>query len=732
MTQETMQFESFTGEEMAEAFLEKIMDIDRAVYEERYVGCLENMQARFRAERKSFVCIRQKGSDDPAGYINFFPVCDELWDDITESGSIIRDDDIMPDELVPYGTADDKGYNLFIISVVVLPEYRGSKDAVITLTDGFRDYLLKLEGEGHRINAIAGTAVSDDGKKFMYERFFYLKREVKDLPKETAEDNTENSFADKLPEEEPDQVYVCDGDFLDYFLAKKNNRYKKGYKNDLYLIIPFSCNEDGFKGFPAGAAEAEPEGNDDDAIMTRKLLTCLKEDLIYECSPELTSGITHYYLGSCRFLFSFDEYPRSFESRDEKTYFYGEEKAHLIMMADLTNKLFNLLIFIPNNRFSPSGAGDQMSQSFLPVRKFDGGMIVEDDHLRRMVHNRNRNGNPASLAPSDIEYYDLHELMHYLYGLIPCGQGKSLVSSSAFPPEEETGCILAGETYMSVHQDFRIKKDSFLTENNVGREIYDYYKIYLSERTVIFVEEPNRNGKSKSGLFDVSEREQKENDPERRNQLRTERLNERIATVTTYTFIMEIVTFRNTALQKVIEKVSAAILQDGDVSYKYVQTLYRDFARTDKYADKRNFRYFGTQKEAQAILEAFGTEELEKEYREKQKFLEHYIELSSAIREKRTAAIVGIGAAILSVLQVKDFFSDMIGDFASATGVPISQPNNIFYRLILSVTLFYILIMVILHFRNRRRREDNLIETYRNKYGFTESDDDRGSEEKQP
>ena len=712
---EESQFELITGDEMDEEFLEKVMDIDRATYEERYIGCLENMQARFRVEKRSFVCIREKGSDSLAGYINFFPVNDELWDDITESGSVIRDDDIMPEELMPFGTADDRGYNLFIISVVVLPAYRGSKDAIILLTDGFRDYLNKLNDEGHQINAISGTAVSDDGKKFMYERFFYLKREVKDLPKDTDE-------ADEV--EEPDQVYVCDGDFLEYFLNGKDNRYKKKYKNDLYMIIPFSCNENGFKGFPEGAEDAVPDGDDDDAIMTRKLLSCLKEDLIYECSNELTSGITHYYLGSCWFLFSFDEYPHAEDDYSGKTFFYGEEKAHLVMMADLENKLFNLLIFIPNNRFSPSGAGDQMSQSFLPVRKFEGNMIIENESLRRIVHNRNRNSNPAGLAASDIEYYNLHELMNVLFGLIPCGQGKSLVSASACPSEEEMGCILSGETYMSVHQEFRIKKEIMLTPEHVEREIYDYYKLFISERAVIIVDDFGENSEDKSRLFDASDKELNESDPAKRQQLKVERLDERIDIVTTYSFIMEIVTFRNTALHKITEKVSAAILQDGDVSYKYLQTIYRDLARTDKYADMRNFRYYGTQKEAQTILEVFGTKELESEYHAKQEFLESYIELSSANRGKTTATIVGVGAAVISLLEIKDFFADIISNGASHLGVPLAKPESIFYKLIIAGVAFYALVRVILYFRDRKRREENLIRTYQNKYLLKDMDDE--------
>lgn len=711
MSEEKEMFRVKTGEEFDESYLSKIYEIDKTVYEKRYWGVLENMVARYRAENRTFVCIEDTATGDVAGYINFFPVEEKLWKDITETGAVLRDDDIRGDEICPFkqkytdkDVEEGRGYNLFIISVAILPKYRKHKEAVITLTTGFRKYLCKLNDEGYKIHGISGTAVSDDGMKFMRERYFYLKREVEDI----EEGGT-------------DRVFVCDGELLEMFLDLDREdcfRYKKTYKSDLYMIIPYSCNEKGLRGFwedeeaEKAALEAAPKGDDEASIMTRKLLTCLKEDLIYECTPEMTEDIKHYYLGNCNFLYSYDEYP-TFEDDDEdndKTYFFGEEKAHLIMMADTKNMLFNLLIFIPNNRFCPSTAQDQVSQSFLPVRKISGGVITKKNLSSARSHNNNKNEGEDQ-GVSDIQYYNLNELINQLYGLIPCGHGKTLVCASDKPDDTELGCMLAGETYMSIHQDFRIRSNIFDIDKQCEKVVYDYYNIYLSERSVVFVE---NHGEDRQSLFDLAEEAKAKGDLDEW----VEQLENRIELVTTYTFIMEVVTFRNTALQKMTEKVAAAILQDGDVSYTYLQTLYRDFAGTDKYANKRNFKYYGTQKEAEAILDAFKTSELEKDYNDKQGFLESYIELSSANRSKLTTTIVGLAATLMSMFGLKEIFGEIIEPFAKRHGVPLAGAPNLFYKLVIAVFLFYLMITVILYFRDRKRREENLIETYKRKYYY--------------
>ena len=65
------------------AFLDdKIMGMDRAVYPPEYAGCIENMDARYRKNPRSFVCVMD--GEKLAGYVNFFPVSKEMWQRITD------------------------------------------------------------------------------------------------------------------------------------------------------------------------------------------------------------------------------------------------------------------------------------------------------------------------------------------------------------------------------------------------------------------------------------------------------------------------------------------------------------------------------------------------------------------------------------------------------------------------------------------------------------------------
>lgn len=186
-----MDFKVVFGGDFDETLLESIMDVDRECYEGEYVGELKNMIARYREIQESFVCILDE--DTVVGYINFFPVCDELWDDIISKGNIIRDDDIEPFEMMQY---KEHGNHLYILSVAIKEKYRDQKFLVKLLTDSFIEYLNRLNNT-YKIDAIAGTAVSQDGKKYLRGCRFNEVRRLSD----------------------GNVVYVCEGTNLKRFLS---------------------------------------------------------------------------------------------------------------------------------------------------------------------------------------------------------------------------------------------------------------------------------------------------------------------------------------------------------------------------------------------------------------------------------------------------------------------------------------------------------------------------------
>jgi hypothetical protein len=175
-----MKYKILTGEEFGEEFLEKIMEVDRECYTGEYVGELSNMQARYRKNPKSFVCVMD--GEDVAGYMNFFPVVHKLWEDIVETSMTIRDDDISPEEVAFF--VEGESHNIYVLSVAIREKYRDKKQegkpVVQILTDAFVSYLNELRKQGYELNALAGTAVSDGGRKFLRNCMFGERRRLSD------------------------------------------------------------------------------------------------------------------------------------------------------------------------------------------------------------------------------------------------------------------------------------------------------------------------------------------------------------------------------------------------------------------------------------------------------------------------------------------------------------------------------------------------------------------------
>ncbi len=152
-----------TGLTAPKDFIEDVFEIDKYTYSPELCGLKENLYNRYNRCPDSFLLLYD--NEDLIGYINFFPVGDALFAQLNDITNYkLRDDDILPEELNDW--QKDKPNNIFIISIVILPKYRGS-EAIIRLGNSFLEFLREKEANGYKINSISGTAVSDKGKKFL-------------------------------------------------------------------------------------------------------------------------------------------------------------------------------------------------------------------------------------------------------------------------------------------------------------------------------------------------------------------------------------------------------------------------------------------------------------------------------------------------------------------------------------------------------------------------------------
>ena len=430
-----MAYQVLYGEELGVDFLPQIMDIDCACYSAEYAGELEKMVARYEKNPQSFVCVADEGR--AIGYINFFPVTPVLWEEIVETGMRIRDDDITPDEVADYSKEHENF--LFIISVVIMPDYRDDRGVIQLLSDSFIEYLNRLESAGFLIGGISGTAVSEDGEKFLRTRMFRLYREI----------------------EKHNKVYLCDGIYLRKLL--KNELYYKTYKDDVFLFLPYADNVRNTKIEKIYQPEYDFH-NESVPETAGWLLQALDDCLHYEYQDFSESELKRAYLGEFQFLHTLDEYPDETDE-DARPHIVGEERVYISVIAHRASHMYVVLLFIPDCKFSSSQVEDQLSQGYLKIRRKD--------------------------ELDERGFYQYQTLSTYLkneYGLLECGKGKTILCMSNKPKDErEFYNILTAESYNSMHQEFHVEYDELQKIAQDNKAIYDYYDAYMTEETIAFI-----------------------------------------------------------------------------------------------------------------------------------------------------------------------------------------------------------------------------------------------------
>ena len=703
-----MNFKVLIGDDMNRNDLDKIFDLDKKVYGpigekagEDFVGTIDNMVDRFTHNKRTFVCLLDE-QDNLVGYINFLPLTDNVWNDIvngskksSEDKEIIWDDNLSHNEVLEEyikNTEENgetvKHNNLFIISVVIDEKYRG-RDTVTQLTNAFVDYLNGLEKEGYGINAISGIAITSDGEKFMRDRMFGIKRFIVPHPFRNTPNRIEEEKNDSI-----EIVYLTEGVYLEYLLKHPDKLYRKTTNDDVYLFLPY---------------EDSPDNHKMDALLTKQieapeeikpLLDNLDYCINYEYKSKIADELKRVSIGSFRFLHSSDDYSED-EEDEELPFIKGEEIVHVSLLAHHATNMYVVMLCIPNCRYSPSQVEDQLFQGFIKIRPQPDEQWSDMDF----------NGVP--------NYIDLNEYLSEHYGLYQCGDGKALLCSSGIPEDtiavnnpdqlptingkkisQEFLNILTCETYQSMIQDFFVRNKTLIDMAAKNRCVYDYYETYMSERMVAFI------------LNDFSEN-----------------LADRMELAATYIFIVELVLFQNTALNKLNKNVSTALAYEGNVSYEYIDDLYRDYAKTIKFWNSNNFKYYGTQLEAEQIKDAFDNEDLREQYNEQQEFLEHMVEVKNARTQERNGMKINILGTIISVIGTQEFairilrrvYEYIIND----NTIAIEEATNTFdVTIIGGVTLFIIILSLLFKKRKRsglmfRQPGNNTIKERPKRKGFT-------------
>lgn len=443
-----MTYKILKGEELGFEYLQKIMDIDEEVYSDLGMeGALEQMEKRYRKNKETFVVLENAESGETAGYINFFPVNEETFQDIMHGSEQIRDDDIEPEEMADYAP----GCHVYIISVAIREKYRGKESgASKALSDAWIAYLNELadkyglverekrnDGSLGKVEKarmdISGTTVSEGGQRFLRNHFFVQRR--------TIENN--------------EKVCICENKSLTKLLNNELNF--KTYRDDIYLFLPFTVEDDGstinslFDSTKQCIQEKWEKRHQSD--IPHFLIEKLKYCIDYECENIVAEELETICLGNFTFLHTNDLYDGDV---------VGEEEIHCLLTAHRKTQLYILTMVFTDSKFYTTQIEDQFSFNYLKIKNLDTG----------------------------DEYVDIEDYLERRYNLVSCGKGKILICMSNKPEKpEEFRHIMAAEVCNGLEQEYSLSCDGEIAKKWCETDCthYDAYSIFLSNSVIAFI-----------------------------------------------------------------------------------------------------------------------------------------------------------------------------------------------------------------------------------------------------
>ena len=710
------------------AFFDEIHRLDQAVYQGEDVGETQPMIDRYVRNKGSYIYL--KDSERPGeivGYLNFLSCSDSLRELIMNKNTPYPrlDDEIGivdPGDIEDYSVGKDAF--IYILSIVIKPEYQNDKSYITALTDGFCSFLRELnealcdgneEGTDLRIRGLAGCAVSAGGRKVLTSLRLNIHHEMMEADgSEAANTEADGSRFVKT------MMTIYDEPGEDTHFVRRlieDGVYVKTWKDDVYLMLPLTehernrstgilfDNEEDFDPYEhltgakklAGITISGGEGIYD-ADIPEKLKEYLGEYIQYECTNQAVRDIEMFYLGCFDFLHTNDNYNQDHPGYDaihdrmdadtmeassdetecmeeniaDKIFSYSDEetevglqKGYVILSAHRSTHMYIATVFFPEYAYSTTQLEDQVSNDYLKI----ADPRISEDIYKKAGKRR---------------YLRLYDYLWETYRLHRCGQEKILLCMDKKPDADryptEFQNILAAEVYNSTFINYHIDNESLRDMCLNDRAQYSYYEAYTSQMVIAFILEKK--------YFELG-------------------LDERMNITATYLFIAELIMFQNTALARMNAKVTEALASNGDMSTEEILELNQEYARTIPFWEPRNFNYLGTQAEADQIKKAFSNEELRDTYNQYQEFLEHVVDLKNGERENRNSMILNIAATVLAIIQVQGFATDLLAEFYASAGIEIASRfrgfDTTFSHSLLGMLFVLILFIFI---RDRKKNRD--------------------------
>lgn len=215
--------------------------------------------------------------------------------------------------------------------------------------------------------------------------------------------------------------------------------YKKTYKSDIYLMIPYTSKRD--------IIIKENEAEVDE--YTKEFLESINKYSTTQCREDVTKEIERYFIGKNNLCCM------SFDYEQEEVH---KEPIYMFISKHKKTGIYMLILMNLKNEFSPTHIQDQLSTDNIYI--YDGEQRI---HVDKYMMNK--------------------------YGFERCGTAKNLISISNKPEDEmEFKCMLSSETYkpdQTMYYLLDSKEINNLANNNFSQ--YKYYELYASKYSVVYI-----------------------------------------------------------------------------------------------------------------------------------------------------------------------------------------------------------------------------------------------------
>ena len=403
-------------------------------------------------------------------------------------------------------------------------------------------------------------------------------------------------------------------------------KYKKKYKSDLYIMIPFTSKHE--------ITIIEEKNKDEYAT---EFLKCINRSSSFQCDNKVVEDFERYFIGKNNIACM---------SLKNDGSIIGKEPIYMFLTKHKLTNIYMLIIMNLKNEFSPTQIQDQITTDNLFIYDEKSKVVNINDYMKNK------------------------------FGLDQCGKTKTLLSISNYPEDSmELECMLGSEVYKTFVDDniyYKLNSKELTEKSKDNFSQYNFYDIYASKSSVVYV----LNTFSDNLILNIQDE-------------------------VPILFIMEIIMFQEASVLRTNNRITEQLSQNGSVSLKFIENLYKEFGKTIRFWNKYVFKYETVQNLAVKLNNAFETQNTLDEYHKNQEFLEHIVSLRDIQSSNRESKILNFIVLILTLIQVIPVVMQFI-DWLFKTNF---NPINIFdpkYLLSLSTILILIIILLI-----KKRRDKN-------------------------